>query len=54
MTSSGEKVWEYVNPFFDRSAQVIELSEQEVFKKRRLFRAERYEPTYLGLSQLSG
>jgi hypothetical protein len=54
VTPDGSKVWEYVNPYFDRGAPVIELSEQEVFKKRRLFRAERYSPDYPGLAQLTG
>jgi len=52
VTPTGEKVWEYVNPFFDQGAEVVELNEQEVFKKRRLFRAERYAPDYPGLAQL--
>ncbi|MGQ0804111.1 MAG: aryl-sulfate sulfotransferase [Actinomycetota bacterium] len=52
VTPAGEKVWEYVNPFFDRGADVVELNEQEVFKKRRLFRAERYAPDYPGLARL--
>lgn len=52
VTPAGEKVWEYVNPFFDRRAEVIELNEQEVFKKRRLFRAERYSPDYPGVARL--
>jgi hypothetical protein len=52
VTPAGERVWEFVNPFFDRRAQVIEVSEQEVFKRRRLFRAERYAPDYPGLAQL--
>ena len=53
VTPAGEKVWEYVNPFFDKGAEVIELDEQEVFKKRRLFRAERYPPDYPGLAALN-
>ncbi|MGH9033280.1 MAG: aryl-sulfate sulfotransferase [Acidimicrobiia bacterium] len=53
VTPAGEKVWEYVNPFFDKSAEVVELDEQEVFKKRRLFRAERYPPDYPGLGALN-
>ena len=53
VTRAGEKVWEYVNPFFDKSAEVVELDEQEVFKKRRLFRAERYPPDYAGLAALN-
>jgi hypothetical protein len=52
VTTAGEKVWEFVNPFFARSASVVELSEQEVFKRRRLFRAERYLPEYPGLTEL--
>ena len=54
VSPAGEKVWEYVNPFFDRSAPVIELSESEIFKKRRLFRAERYPPDFPGLQRLAG
>jgi hypothetical protein len=52
VTAEGRKVWQYVNPFFDRGTAVIELSDLEVFKKRRLFRAERYAPDYPGLGEL--
>ncbi|HEX6311129.1 MAG TPA: aryl-sulfate sulfotransferase [Acidimicrobiia bacterium] len=53
VTPAGEKVWEYVNPFFDRGAEVVELNDREVFKRRRMFRAERYGPDYPGLAALS-
>jgi len=53
VTPAGEKVWEYVNPFFDQGTEVIELDELEVFKKRRIFRAERYPPEYAGLAALN-
>jgi hypothetical protein len=52
VTPAGEKVWEYVNPYFDRGTERIELNEDEVFKKRRIFRAERYPPDYAGLGPL--
>ena len=52
VTPGGEKVWEYVNPFFDKGTPVIELSDLEVFKKRRIFRAERYAEAYAGLAEL--
>jgi hypothetical protein len=54
VTPAGEKVWEYVNPYFDKAAEVIELNDQEVFKRRRIFRAERYAPDYAGLGPISG
>jgi hypothetical protein len=41
-----------VNPYFDKGTPVIELSDLEVFKKRRLFRAERYAEDYPGLAEL--
>jgi hypothetical protein len=52
VTPDGRKVWEYVNPFYDRGTQVIELNDVEVFKKRRLFRAERYAEDHPGLAEL--
>ncbi len=54
VTPAGKKVWEFVNPFFDESATVVELSEDEVFKKRRIFRAERYAPGDPAIAQLAG
>ena len=53
VTPAGERVWEFVNPYFDREADVIQLNEQEVFKRRRLFRVERYAPDSPGLAELS-
>jgi hypothetical protein len=52
VTPAGGKVWEYVNPYFDKGTPVIELNDLEVFKKRRLFRAERYAEDYPGLAGL--
>jgi hypothetical protein len=53
VTPAGEKVWEYVNPYFDEDAEVVELNDQEVFKRRRIFRAERYAPDYPGFTALT-
>jgi hypothetical protein len=53
VTPSREKVWEYVNPYFDRSAETVELNDQEVFKRRLLFRAERHAPNYPGVAALT-
>ena len=50
VTPAGEKVWEYVNPYFDEGAELVELNDQELFKRRRIFRAERYAPDYPGLA----
>jgi hypothetical protein len=52
VTPDGEKIWEYVNPYFDRGTERIELNEDVVFKKRRIFRAERYPPDYPGLGPI--
>ncbi len=53
ITPTGEKVWEFVNPYFDEGAHVVELNEKEVFKRRRIFRAERYPSDYPGIDTLS-
>jgi hypothetical protein len=53
VTPDGEKVWEYVNPYFDEGAEPVELNDQEVFKRRRIFRAERYAPDYPGVAALA-
>jgi len=52
VTASGEKVWEYVNPFYPRDARAGTNPRGTEIVQWRVFRAERYAPDYPGIRKL--
>lgn len=54
VTAQGQVVWEYVNPFYDASDDPGTSARGEPVIPWRVFRAERYPPTYAGLARIRG
>ncbi len=53
VTEGGEVVWDYVNPYYDASAEVGTSSRGDPVIPWRVFRAERYPPDHPGLARLT-